>query len=109
LPRRDDDRRPRRADEPSHVARTHSGCTVVMGRDVIRVEYRLWAGEANVFYNEIPVVGGKVLGEETFRFVMSENGEQVRYEVTIRPASLSLMWKPYFTFRRNGRVIYNDR
>jgi serine/threonine protein kinase len=109
LPRREEDRRPNRADEPSHCARTHSGCTVVMGRDVIRAEYRLWSGEANIFYNEKPVTGGKVLGDETFRFNVTENGEQVRYEVSIRPASFSLMWKPYFTFRRNGRVIYNDR
>ena len=103
LPLRDN-----RTDEP-RSKRTRTECTVKFRGHIIRAECSVWNGQAAIFYDDRQVAGGFLLTEGTYPFVAIEDGEQANYTVTVRSPNMSILIKPYFTVRRNGQVLFNDR
>ena len=97
-----------RADAP-RAQRTHSDCTVKFRGHVIRAECSVWTSKATVFHDGRLVADGHLVTEGTYTFSVNEDGEQANYEVTVRSPIVSLLVKPYFTIRRNGQVLFNDR
>ena len=71
----------------------------------IRLE-TTFMGTKKIFYDgKLMTQGGNGFSDSNFLFSVSEDGEDVHYELSTR---VSFGWDPHITVRRNGVALYSD-
>jgi hypothetical protein len=84
-------------------------------REPGRFRVKIVAWEGKIGAGSVTDAGCRVMetGAQRSRSVTSfgawEDGQTVQYEVTVRGPEMSFQLRPYFTIRRNGEVVFNDR
>jgi serine/threonine protein kinase len=91
------------------VRRNRADVTVRFDGHEISAEVSLWTNQCVVRYDGRQVASGFPLMEGTYVFNVQEGGAFVQYEVTVRGPGMSFKMKPYFTIRRDGVILFNDR
>jgi serine/threonine protein kinase len=102
-------RRPRDQRDRPQVRRNRTDVTVLVNGHEIGAEVNVWTNQCVVRYDGRQVASGFPVVEGKYVFNAQEDGEFVEYEVTVRGPGMSLKVKPYFTIRRDGVVLFNDR
>jgi hypothetical protein len=95
-------------DEPT-VVRNHGDVQVRCANHELIVECDIWTNQAALYHDGRLIETSKPNPESTHICEVEEEGETVRYEIIIRGPGQSFLAKPYFTVRRNGSVLFDDR
>lgn len=81
--------------------------TIIYEGHTIDINVSSWTGDEKVLYDGKEVSSRWSVMGATHVFLVTENGEDIQYEVMIGPRWYLLSW--WCVVRRKGEIIYSDR